>query len=241
MALPTKVLVGTFAVAVTAVTALTCPPHIGPKGVRVHLPPSFENNTYHSSCAAPPTGWYFQPWSMFYAFIPQYAAFRNFQYDPTPIDPSKPAGLVNDLSSFQLPGNETIYTACGVDTPHPTFLAVLDYAGTGILEGAISKYSMLAWGCDTHRAKYYASYSTAAELSGTPAGIDVMSTSDVGPDEATVGALAEALEKLGNAEISALVATLTKTTQDGRRKGLPMVNTYDDYCKSNEDLINIIS
>jgi|TARA_R110002003_G_scaffold595_7_gene20750 hypothetical protein len=160
---------------------------------------------------------------MFYATNTQYAAFRNLQYDPTPVDPSNPAGLVNDLSSFQISGNDTIYTSYGIDTPHPTLPAVLRYAGTGILEGAISEYSMLAWGCDAEGMPYYASYSTAAELSSTPAGIDIMSTRDTGPDEATVDALVEALKELQDEEISHLVATLTKMTQDGGRNGLPRV------------------
>ncbi|KAH7089127.1 hypothetical protein FB567DRAFT_325255 [Paraphoma chrysanthemicola] len=216
-------LVGTTAFAADSLLALTCPPDHGPEGVRVRLPPAFDGSGHHTSWVAPPPSWYFKPWSMIYASNLQYAAFRNFQYDPTTIDASEPSGLVNDLTSFQLPGNDTIYTTYGVDTPHTTYPAVLIYAGTGILEGATSEYSMLAWGCDARGQPYYASYSTAVELSSTPAGIDIMSTSNSGPDEATFEALVKALNNLRNEEIRGLVATLTKMTQDGGRNGHPRV------------------
>ncbi|WP_218968304.1 hypothetical protein, partial [Klebsiella pneumoniae] len=117
---------------------------------------------------------------MIYASNSQYLGFRNLQYDPTAIDPANPAGQVNDLTSFQVPGNDTIYTTYGVDTPDPRpgFSAVLDYAGTGILTGATSEYSIMAWGCDNTGTPYYVSYSSETALTATPAGIDIFSTND---------------------------------------------------------------
>jgi hypothetical protein len=162
---------------------------------------------------------------MIYASNPQYTAFRNLQYDPTPLDLSKPTGKVNDLTSFQLPNNSTIYTTYGIDTPHTTWSAVLDYAGTGILEGATSQYSLLAWGCDGKRVPYYVSYSTATKLTATPAGIDVMSTSDEGVEEATVRVLFEKLRALDNAEIRGLVGSLTRMVQSGERRGEERVSS----------------
>jgi hypothetical protein len=176
-----------------------CPRDTGARGVRVRLPPNFTNNIvdnshYHPSkpWPAPPIGWYFKPWSMILASNAQYAAFRNVQYDPTAIDPSNPSGLVNDLFSFQFPGNDTVFTSYGIDTPHSFYPAVLYFEGTGIVAGATSEYSMLAWGCDSKGVPYYASYSSAVELTSTPAGIDLMSTCDGGPDDETVAALIEA-------------------------------------------------
>jgi hypothetical protein len=160
---------------------------------------------------------------MILASNPQYAAMRNVQYDPTPIDPSDPTGLANDLFSFQFPGNDSVITTYGVDTPHPHFPAVLDYAGTGILVGATSQYSILVWGCDANRVPYYASYSTAAEFTGTPAGIDLMSTSDQGPDQDTIDAVVTALKKLGSDEITKYVEVLERMVQDGWRRGMPRV------------------
>ncbi|KAH7068785.1 hypothetical protein BKA63DRAFT_450163 [Paraphoma chrysanthemicola] len=240
MALFITLLAGITASATNSLLAPSCPPHHGPEGVRVRLPPALDGSGHHTSWVAPSPRWYFKPWSMIYASNLQYTAFRNFQYDPTAIDPSEPSGLVNDLSSFQLPGNDTVYTTYGVDTPHTTYSTVLSYAGTGILEGATSDYSLLAWGCDARGQPYYASYSTAVELSSTPVGIDIMSTSNSGPDEATFEALVKALNNLRNEEIRGLVATLTEITQDGGRNGLPRVDTCDDYCKSNQNMIGII-
>ena len=160
---------------------------------------------------------------MIYASNPQYAAFRNLQYDPTPINPAYPAGQVNDLTTFQLPGNDTIYTSYGIDTPNPRSSAVLEYAGTGILEGATSEYSLLAWGCDIEGIPYYVSYSSATKLTNTPAGIDIMSTSDKGLDDATVDAVVQGLKNLCNKEVLDLVGALTKMIQDGARDGLPRV------------------
>lgn len=176
---------------------------------------------------------------MIYASNAQYLSFRNLQYDPSPIDPNDPEGQVNDLTSFQLPNNDTIYTSYGVDTPHPTWSAVLDYAGTGILEGATSQYSLLAWGCDLNGKKYYASYSTAADATETPAGIDIMCLDDAGLDESTAETLIEKMKALPNEEVKQLAEGLVRTVQDGGRDGLPRV-ACDDYCKTNENLIGII-
>ena len=204
-----------------------CPRKVGAKGVQVRLPPTFNTTSYphHGKhWPTPPVGFYFKPWSMILASNTQYAAFRNLQYDPTPIDPSDPTGLVNDLFSFQLPGNDSIITTYGVDTPHPHLSAVLDFAGTGIIAGATSQYSILVWGCDANRVPYYASYSTAVNFTSTPSGIDLMSTNDQGPDQETIEAVVKALKGFGNEEISGLVDELEQMKQDGGRRDLPRVS-----------------
>ena len=110
-----------------------------------------------------------------------------------------------------------------IDTPNPRFDAVPEYEGTGILAGATSEYSVMAWGCDNVGTEYYVSYSSETALTATPAGIDIMSTSDRGPDGATIDALIAALKTLTNLKIRALVDALTKMTQDGDRNGKPRV------------------
>jgi hypothetical protein len=131
---------------------------------------------------------------------------------------------VHDLTSFQL--NDTLYTSYGIDTPNtrPGWPAVLEYAGTDILEGATGEYSLLAWGCEGSSTPYYASYSSATVDTNTPAGIDIMSTSDKGPDVATLAALVKALKGLNNKEIQGLVGGLVKMNQDGARNGQPRVS-----------------
>lgn len=177
---------------------------------------------------------------MVYASNPATLALRNFQYDPTPVDPNQPSGLVNDLGSFQIPNNSTIHTTYGVDTPNGTYPNVYNYAGTGILTGAFSEYNILAWGCDVNKLPYYVNYATYTELTNTPAGIDVMSTSDTGMDAATLAEVVRKLKTLGNQEISDMAGAIQKTTQDGARNGLPRINTCDDVCKSNVNLLDIL-
>jgi hypothetical protein len=220
------VLVSTLTVYVHATPTSTCPTTLGPQGVHVRLPPSLSLNPPSPPWPAPPTGWSFKLWSMIYASNPQYTALRNLQYDPSPIDPSKPTGQVNDLTSFQTPGNDTVYTSYGIDTPstRPGWSAVLDYVGTGILANATSQYTILAWGCDSTGTPYYASYSSAAAASQTPAGIDVFSTSDKGLDQATVDALFTALKQLPNEDVQSLLRGMTRTVQDGGREGKPRVS-----------------
>lgn len=205
-----------------------CPRKIGAAGVQVRLPPIFNTtNPHHHGefWRPPPVGFYFKPWSIILATNPQYSAMRNIQYDPTPVDPSDPTGLVNDLFSFQRPGNDTVFTTYGVDTPIPDIPAALRFAATGVLTGATSEYYFLAWGCDANRVPYYSSYSTATNLTQSPAGIDLLSTNDQGPDQATIDAIIKALKSLGNEEITSLVEQLKRIVQDGGRRNMPRVST----------------
>jgi hypothetical protein len=177
---------------------------------------------------------------MVYASNPANLALRNFQYDPTPVDASEPFGPVNDLGSFQVPNNATVYTTYGVDTPNGTWPAVYDYAGTGIIEGATSEYSVLAWGCDEDKLPYYVNYATATELTKTPAGIDIMSTSETGMDQKTLNEILSKLKALGNQEIADMAEGMKPMTNDGGRKGMPRINTCDDECKSNKNLLDVL-
>lgn len=217
-----------------------CPDRRGPRAIQARVPPLLNEALAANVWRPPPPGWYFKAWNMIYASNPQYAFFRNFQYDPTAVNPSQTNGQVHDLASFQIPNNDTVFTTYGVDTPHGNAAAVLNYAGTGILTGATSQYSLLAWGCDSNNVPYYASYSTDTAATNTPAGIDIFSVSDQGLDQATADALIAALKALPKAEIATLANALNKTIQDGGRNGQLRVNTCDDYCKSNQDLLGIL-
>jgi hypothetical protein len=230
----TLILTSALVLTTTAIPTLSCPFPVGAADVRVRLPPSLSLNP-NLSWLAPPPEWYFKPWDMIYSSNSLSLAFRNLQYDPTAIDPTKPAGQVNDLSSFQFPGNDTVYTTYGIDTPDTRqgYAAVLHYEGTGILAGAISEYSIMAWGCDTNSNAYYVPYSTETALTATPAAIDIFSTSDKGPDSGTVTALMTALKSIQSPKIQPLVATLTKMTQDGARNGKPRVVSGLSIVKNN--------
>ncbi|CAI6228408.1 unnamed protein product [Periconia digitata] len=215
----------------------------GAKGVSVRLPPDLEGYASDQQSRAwqpPPRGFYFKPWNMIYATHAANLALRNFQYDPSLVDDSQPNGDINDLSSFQIPGNDTVFTTYGVDTRLTLSADRLKFSGTGIITGAYSTYNLLAWGCDENRLPYYANYATATELTGTPAGIDIMSIEDTGMDDKTFAAIRDALVKLGNAEITEMARNLTKTNQDGARRNLDRITTCDDYCKTNQNMREII-
>ncbi|KAH9876170.1 hypothetical protein J1614_004049 [Plenodomus biglobosus] len=214
----------------TTITLSSCPPTLGAKGVQVRLPPSLDPNPTQSKWHAPPPTWYFKPWHMIYASNRQYTAFRNLQYEPSPINPGLPSSHINDLFSFQLPGHPTIYTTYGVDTPHPEFPGVLQYNATGVLAGATSEYSLLAWGCDDSAVPYYASYSSATRETRTPAGIDVMSVSVGGPDAGTLAAVVGALAGLGSGEVRELVGGLQRMIWDGEREGMGKVSCHAILC-----------
>ncbi|KAH9881580.1 hypothetical protein IAQ61_000306 [Plenodomus lingam] len=219
-------------------TPPSCPPTIGPKAVHARLPPALDPNYPHTKWHAPPPTWYLKPWHMIYASNPQYTAFRNIQYDPSALDPHNPT-LLNDLFSFQLPHNNTIHTTYGIDTLHPVYPGVLAYNATGIIAGATSEYSILAWGCDANAVPYYASYSTATGMTRTPAGIDVMSVSAAGVDGDTMEAVMGALAGLESLEVGRLVEGLVRMVDDGGREGLPRA-FCDEYCKSNRNLIGLL-
>ncbi|KAJ4299516.1 hypothetical protein N0V90_004761 [Kalmusia sp. IMI 367209] len=188
----------------------------------------------------PPTGWIFKPWYQVQSSNEQNLQLRNFQWDPTPVDASNPDGPINDLSSFQLQNNDKVYTSYGVATPNNSFPALLDYRGTGILENATSQYSWLGWGCDINGNDYYVSYSSSAEASNSPAGLDIMSVVDTGVDQQTADTVIKKLKNSDLAEIRELSGRVIGTIQDGGRRGMDRIDTCDDECKTNKDLIDII-
>ncbi|KAL6157322.1 hypothetical protein ACJQWK_06347 [Exserohilum turcicum] len=234
-----------FALSISASPCVpnVCPEKVGAEGVQVRLPPEF-NVTSPQQDNCPwrplPVGFFFKPWYIIVATNPQYVTMRNIQYDPTPVDPSDITGQVNDLFSFQIPGNETVYTTYGVDTPRPGFVDLLDFRGTGIIANATSEFSILFWGCDADYMPYYGSYSTATAQTKTPPGLDVLSTNYKGPDQGTLDAILKGLKDLGSEEITGLVNKLNTLKHDTAKRNLPNA-TCDDYCKTNLNLVSILS
>jgi hypothetical protein len=163
---------------------------------------------------------------------------RNLQYISNPIDSADPAGDREDLTSFQLLNNDTVFTSYGIDTP-TSIPAVYSYAGTGVLQGATDFLEILAWGYDCDGVGYRVSYSTLTTLTNTPASVDVLSRRDKGPDRATLNQIQATLVALGNANITALAEKIGPAVQDGARDGLPPVVQCDAACQSNEDLIGL--
>lgn len=150
-------------------------------------------------------------------------------------------GAINDLSSFQVPNNTNIFTSYGVATPNASYVDVYEYRGTGILENATSQYSWLAWGCDESYESYYLSYSSASVASGTPAGLDIMCTSEYGIDEDTKNKLLEALKQSGSGEVRKLAGAFVANVQDGGRRGKPRITECDEECKTNKNLVGVIA
>ncbi|KAF1950128.1 hypothetical protein CC80DRAFT_244563 [Byssothecium circinans] len=211
----------------------------GPSAVQVRLPVNKTGTAPPSYWALPPPDFYFKPWNMVYATHAANLALRNFQYDPTPIA-NDAHSRINDLSSFQIPGNDTVFTSYGIDTPLSPNNDVLSYQGTGIISAATSLYSLNAWGCDANGTPYYVNYATASESTNTPAGIDIMSTRDDGMDLATFNVIKKKLIALGNAEVAAMANAFQRTVQDGGRRGMPRIRECDAQCQTNEGLIPIL-
>lgn len=204
-------------------------------------PPIFADATPDPSWTPPPTGWIFKPWYQVLTSNTQVAQLRNFQWDPSPVTSPDPNGPINDLSTFQIPGNDTVFTSYGVAAPNTSYISVLEYRGTGILENATSQYSWLAWGCDGFGESYYLSYATAAPTTDTPAGIDFMSTSEYGLDESTKNKLVEVLRQSKSEQVRQIAESFVPNIQDGGRRGMPRITECDDECKTNKNLIGIIS
>jgi hypothetical protein len=204
--------------------------------VFVRFPPTIQNDS-KTHWAPPPLGWDFGNWIQTNSSTSN-PWMRNLQYSSTPVDPHHPAGDRNDLSSFQLLNNDTVYTSYGVDTP-TSIPAVYSYASTGVLQGANDTLEVLAWGYDCHGVAYRISYSTLTSLTQTPASIDVLSRTDKGPDSVTLSKIQHALVAFGDATITALAESISPAVQDGGRDGQPPIETCDDTCKSNSDLIGL--
>ncbi|KAF1968038.1 hypothetical protein BU23DRAFT_572716 [Bimuria novae-zelandiae CBS 107.79] len=236
----TRALVTLVLVSLTTAASNDYSPKCGPKNFSLRDPPTFPDGTTPPGWTPLPTGWIYKPWYQVLTSNTQAAQLRNFQWDPTPASRSNPAGPLNDLSSFQIPGNSTVYTSYGVATPNASYVAVYDFRGTGILGNATSQYSWLGWGCDLNRNAWYVSYATAAEASGTPAGIDFMSVVDTGIDEKTLAAAVAALKRSSSVEVRRIAQTFVPNIQDGERRVLGRVRECDDKCKSNTELIGVI-
>ncbi|KAF2645871.1 hypothetical protein P280DRAFT_503906 [Massarina eburnea CBS 473.64] len=206
----------------------------GAAGVSVRLPDvrSAENQSWE----LPPEDFYFQPWFMTHTSYAANLGLINYQYDPYPMEGY--GTDFNDLFSFQTPNNSKIYPAYGIDTPTSPSKDVVEYRGTGLLAADNSTFIWLAWGCDTTGTPYYLNYATAS--THTTAGMDIMSTKEEGMDQATYDALLDGLIALGDDYIIAVAKNLTKTVQDGGRRGLPRVTTCDEQCRTNEQLRPII-
>ncbi|KAK3377637.1 hypothetical protein B0H63DRAFT_382525, partial [Podospora didyma] len=187
--------------------------------ISVRLPPVIDNGASTAGWSIPPVGSDFGYWYQTFSSSPS-GFQRNLQYSTHPLNPSNPVGQRTDLSSFQIVGNDTVYTSYGVDTPlAPAFPAVYNYTGSGILSQATDILSVLAWGTDCNGIGYRVSHSTFTPFTGTPASVDVLSRSKLGPDATTLANIKAALVALGNSGITALVNAMVAAAQDSGRDG----------------------
>lgn len=220
---------------------ISCPAIKGWQGVDVRLPPWKNSEPREASWIDPPVGWYFQPWYLIWSSNTQYKGIRNFESDPNPVDPSQPTGQVDDLASFQVQDNDTVYTMYGLDTPDQQYSGTWHYASTGVLTGAGSTFAILAWGCDAAGKAYYASFSTASESTRTPVSLDIMSLNKNGADLETTQTLLKTLASVQDQEIQQATVALQKIPQDGGRDSMDRITTCDKACKSNADLLPLLS
>lgn len=205
--------------------------------VSVRLPPVLTSSS--TNWQAPPVGWDFGNWFQTNSSNPN-TFQRNLQYSTLPIDPANPQGQRTDLSSFQINnGDNTVYTSYGTDTPTP-IPGVYFYQGTGILQQANDSLEIIAWGNDCRGDQYRVSYSTFTAFSQTPASLDVLSRTPLGPDATTLGKLQAAFLALNNADFSALVKAIGPAIHDSGRDGQPPILECDAECQTNKDLLPLL-
>ena len=213
------------------------------------LPPSLDPkvNTTPPAWASPPSGWIYGNWKITYSSNVGYQYLYSLEFDSSPILPTcfspDPAayplstfpGQNVDLQTWSAAANDsvgnssTVLSAFGVDTPRRTDFSALgrgwdsvfDFAGTGALAGVNNTWELLAWGCDEKGDGHMAIYETAVSSGYAPPEVDIESRSEAGPSAATLEAIYRALRALGNEDLDALVANVTKLTVDGRRDGQP--------------------
>lgn len=206
--------------------------------VSVRLPPTLDDGASTANWKTLPVGWDFGYWYQTNSSSSN-SFQRNLQYSTLPIDAKKPAGPRSELSSFQITGNETVFTTYGVDTPD-AYPSVYNFTGTGILANATDFLEILAWGEDCRGNGYRISYSTLTAFTKTPASLDVLSRSKLGPDNTTLNKIRHALIAFGNQDITKLANAMVPALQDSGRDGQPPLQTCDASCQSNEDLLAII-
>lgn len=222
--------------------------HCSNHTVTVRLPPTINPDPkMFSSWVAPPPGWFYGNWKVTYTSQPVYLPLQNMQYDGSPVFPQSSTlpGQNNDLTSYQLANDSTVFTAYGIDTPRRSndpslgaeWEAVYDFVGTGSLAATNNTWELLAWGYDTRGDGYMAIYETPVAESGQPSGLDILSRSENGPGAGTLKGIYDALLTLGNTELSGLVHSTQKLVIDGQRTGMPPVQC-DVGCVNN---INVVS
>lgn len=210
--------------------------------ISVRLPPTFDGGASTDTWSIPPVDWDWGYWYQTYSSSAN-SFQRNLQFWNMPVDPvGSPAGVREELASFQLTGaDSTIYTSYGIDTPiGPAFPFAWNYTGTGILSQATDFLEVLAWGTDCNGVGYRVSHSTPEPFTNLPATLEVLSRSVDGPDATTLADLRTALVALGNSDIAARAEEWVAALHDADRDGLPPVDSCDEECQTNENLLAII-
>ena len=216
-----------------------------PTTVKARLPPSL-NPTIKShppQWQPPPKEWLYGNWKITYTSNTNYGTLWNLEFDSYPILPtcngSHPAncplgtypGQNVDLQTWTA-ANDTsgkILSAFGYDTPrrsaHPSegtgWDATWDFAATGALKGLANSWELLAYGYDENGDGYIVAYETEPTSMYNPPGIDIESRSETGPSAGTYQAIITALNGLNDTGVDAIVANMTRLTQNGLRKKLP--------------------
>ena len=227
-------------------TGSTLSSHCLGHNVRARLPPTINPDPKpFSTWVAPPPGWFYGNWKATYTSQPAYFSMQNMQYDFSPVFPQSTStpGRNNDITSFQLANQSTVFTAYGIDTPRrskdpslgPEWDAVYDFTGMGALATVTNTWQIIAWGYDTLGDGYLVLYETPVAATGASSGLDIESRSENGPSLETLIRIYSALTALGNEELTGLVYSMQKQVVDGRRSGTPPVQC-DIACVNNTGL-----
>jgi hypothetical protein len=93
-----------------------------------------------------------------------------------------------------------------------------NYVPAGPLDFAGNIWEVIAWGYDKGGVPYAVVYETEADGQISPA-FDIISRNDNDPSQDTVDAINEAVRRIKNAQLSALLAAVKNLEQNGGRNG----------------------
>jgi hypothetical protein len=130
---------------------------------------------------------------------------------------------LNDLTTFEVPGQSTIFGIYGVDTPTSLGSSLVrdsySFQPTGPLALGANSWEVIGWGYDEAGVPWAALFETAANVPGQTEALDIISRRASGPSRTTLKMLYNAINGLKNADLAGLLKSVKKLTQNGGRDG----------------------
>ncbi|KAF2182748.1 hypothetical protein K469DRAFT_690490 [Zopfia rhizophila CBS 207.26] len=176
-----------------------------------------------TSWQVPPPGWVLGNWKVVKSSHPLYQDLQNMEVDLSPIFPQSEESIrqTNDLTSYQLAGNNELHLAYGHDTWGPQNDAV--YVFDSPSGGLSYQLEILAWGYDTAGNGHKVTYENEAPAINAPRALTIESRVVSGPTGETVNDIYKKIDELGYELLVDLAGEMRDLVHDGRREGIPVV------------------